>query len=71
MGTPADQTSIMCYWPPGSITRDGRPITGGTDRDPTDFAFAGRIYPRAGHQQVEEEDWEGEYATAAATVPPS
>ena len=28
-GTPADQTSIMCYQLPGLITRDGRPIVGG------------------------------------------
>src|SRR5207248_2959407 len=31
MGTPADETSIMCYQLPGSITRDGRPIIGGLD----------------------------------------
>ncbi|MHA4846059.1 M12 family metallopeptidase [Flavitalea antarctica] len=45
-GTPADQTSIMCYQLPGSITRDGRPITGGVDINATDYAFAGRIYPK-------------------------
>jgi hypothetical protein len=48
MGTPADETSIMCYQLPGSITKDGRPIRGGTDINATDFAFAGQIYPRAG-----------------------
>ena len=31
LGTPPDQTSIMCYQLPGSITRDGRPIPGGND----------------------------------------
>jgi len=45
MGTPVDQTSIMCYQLPGSITRDGRPIVGGLDINTTDYAFMGRIYP--------------------------
>jgi hypothetical protein len=45
MGTPADQTSIMCYQLPGSITRDGKPILGGNDINATDFAFMGRLYP--------------------------
>jgi hypothetical protein len=46
MGTPADQTSIMCYQLPGSITKDGQPIVGGTDIDQTNYAFAGKIYPK-------------------------
>ena len=46
MGTPADQTSIMCYQLPGSITRDGGPIVGGLDINATDYAFMGRIYPK-------------------------
>jgi hypothetical protein len=46
MSTPADQTSIMCYQLPGSITRDGRPILGGADINATDYTFIGRIYPR-------------------------
>lgn len=60
MSTPADQTSIMCYQLPGSITRDGKPILGGVDINPTDYAFAGRIYPKPGHTMlsVPEEDWE-------------
>jgi hypothetical protein len=45
-GTPADQTSIMCYQLPGSITKDGQPIKGGIDINETDFKFAGRIYPK-------------------------
>jgi hypothetical protein len=59
MSTPADQTSIMCYQLPGSITRDGRPIVGGTDINATDYAFAGRIYPRAGHapSPAGDEEW--------------
>ena len=50
MSTPPDETSIMCYQLPGSITRDGRPIIGGVDINLTDFDFAGRIYPKAGRQ---------------------
>ena len=48
MATPPDETSIMCYQLPGSITRDGRPILGGTDINATDYAFMGRIYPKVG-----------------------
>jgi hypothetical protein len=67
MATPPDQTSIMCYQLPGSITRDGRPILGGTDINSTDFSFAGRIYPRVGRDSLadvheDEEDWEEEFA---------
>lgn len=47
MATPADQTSIMCYQLPGSITKDGKPILGGLDINATDHAFVGKIYPRA------------------------
>jgi hypothetical protein len=50
MGTAPDQTSIMCYQLPGSITRDGRPIIGGIDINSTDAGFAARIYPKPGHQ---------------------
>jgi hypothetical protein len=46
MGTPPDQDSIMCYQLPGSITKSGQPIRGGTDINATDAAFAGRIYPK-------------------------
>jgi hypothetical protein len=46
MSTPVDQDSIMCYQLPGSITRDGLPIRGGTDINATDFAFMGKIYPK-------------------------
>jgi hypothetical protein len=61
-GTPADQTSIMCYQLPGSITVDGRPILGGVDINQTDYGFAGRIYPRPGASPAPaaEEDWEEE-----------
>jgi hypothetical protein len=56
--TPADQTSIMCYQLPGSITTDGRPIVGGPDINATDRAFARRIYPPVGASSVESyEQW--------------
>lgn len=59
LGTPADQTSIMCYQLPGSITRDGRPIIGGVDIDSTDYAFAGRIYPKRSAAQTHQvADWD-------------
>ena len=48
MGTPADQTSIMCYQLPGRITRDGKPIVGGLDINATDYEFAGTVYPKPG-----------------------
>lgn len=46
LGTAPDQTSIMCYQLPGQITFDGLPILGGNDINATDFAFAGRVYPK-------------------------
>jgi hypothetical protein len=77
MGTAADQTSIMCYQLPGSITRDGRPITGGVDINPTDYSFAGRIYPKPGRSFALEpelmlsetgEDWDASEDVAAADL---
>jgi Astacin (Peptidase family M12A) len=50
-GTPADQTSIMCYQLPGSITIDGKPILGGVDINSTDAAFAGKIYPNGNRNE--------------------
>jgi len=41
-----DQHSIMCYQIPGKITKDGKPIIGGTDIDEQDFAFMAGVYPR-------------------------
>lgn len=47
MGTAeSDPHSIMCYQIPGAITRDGKPIPGGTDINAKDFAFAASIYPK-------------------------
>jgi hypothetical protein len=45
IGTPPDETSIMCYQLPGSITRNGKPILGGTRINDTDRRFAARVYP--------------------------
>lgn len=46
-GTPhADPRSIMCYQIPGSITKNGQPIIGGTDIDKQDYAFMATIYPK-------------------------
>jgi hypothetical protein len=47
LGTPADQTSIMCYQLPAQIMKDGKPIVGGIDINATDCAFSGSIYPKA------------------------
>jgi astacin (peptidase family M12A) len=45
-GTPEDETSIMCYQLPASITKDGQPIAGGLDINATDYAFNAQIYPK-------------------------
>jgi hypothetical protein len=45
-GTAADARSIMCYQIPGEVTKNGQPIIGGTDIDPTDYKFAHLIYPK-------------------------
>lgn len=45
-GTPPDPKSIMCYQIPGELTKDGNPIIGGLDIDPTDYKFADTIYPK-------------------------
>lgn len=47
LGTPrADTDSIMCYQVPGSLTKDGQPIRGGTDIDDLDYEFAASCYPK-------------------------
>ncbi|MEZ6139011.1 MAG: M12 family metallopeptidase [Zavarzinella sp.] len=66
MATPADQTSIMCYQLPGSITRDGMPILGGVDINKRDYDFVGQIYPKpasgifADMSEDSTDDWESE-----------
>lgn len=42
----ADVNSIMCYWLPGSIMKDGVAVPGGTDIDALDARFAASVYPR-------------------------
>jgi hypothetical protein len=43
----ADIHSIMCYWLPASIMKDGIAVDGGTDIDAQDAQFAALVYPRA------------------------
>lgn len=45
-GTAEDQQSIMCYQIPGSITKTGKPISGGTDIDKSDYDFMALMYPK-------------------------
>jgi hypothetical protein len=42
----ADPNSIMCYWLPASIMKDGVAIPGGRDIDPLDSQFAASVYPK-------------------------
>lgn len=42
----SDSNSIMCYQLPGSITKNGKPIVGGTNIDKSDSTFMGMIYPK-------------------------
>ena len=46
LGTAADPKCIMCYQIPGEVTKDGKPIIGGTDIDASDYAFIAKIYPK-------------------------
>lgn len=41
----ADPDSIMCYWLPASIMKDGIAVAGGTDIDMQDQQFAASVYP--------------------------
>jgi len=43
----ADIHSIMCYWLPASIMKDGVAVDGGTDIDAQDAQFSLRVYPGA------------------------
>lgn len=63
MGTKeSDPLSIMCYHLPGSIMKDGKPIPGGEDINPNDFAFAKTLYPKPERRTTE---------TAAPVAPQS
>jgi hypothetical protein len=51
-GTPyAEEDSCMCYQLPGSITKDGKPIKGGSDITASDRKFIQGIYPKAAPAQ--------------------
>lgn len=41
----ADTDSIMCYWLPSEIMKDGNSVSGGNDIDDQDAQFAAIIYP--------------------------
>jgi hypothetical protein len=43
----ADTQSIMCYWLPASIMKDGVAVAGGPDIDATAARFAASVYPKA------------------------
>lgn len=43
--TAPDEAGVMAYFLPGSITKDGRPIPGGSDINPTDAGYVVKIYP--------------------------
>ncbi|GAA4950232.1 peptidase M12 [Actinoplanes utahensis] len=41
-----DPHSIMCYWLPGNIMKDGLDVQGGSDVSPQDARFVARLYPK-------------------------
>ena len=51
--TESDPLSIMCYEIPGAITKDGKPIRGGTDINSNDYRFAGKVYPKPKAQSAD------------------
>ena len=48
----ADPNSIMCYWLPASIMKDGVAVNGGTDIDTLDAQFAASVYPKFADWQL-------------------
>ena len=44
--TLADPNSIMCYWLPAEVMKNGQEVPGGTDIDNLDAQFAATIYPK-------------------------
>jgi hypothetical protein len=48
----ADEKSVMTYPLPSYITRDGRPIEGGTRITEKDYKFASILYPRQPKHEV-------------------
>ncbi len=51
--TGASYLSVMSWQIPAKITRDGRPIIGGRDIDPTDGEIVAGLYPRSSAAGVE------------------
>jgi hypothetical protein len=47
IGLPTDSMSIMCYWLPAGLMKDGLAVPGGTDIDAEDAQLAATIYPKA------------------------
>lgn len=43
----SDETSIMCYMLPASITKNGKPIPGGATLSAADKEFVAKIYPKS------------------------
>ena len=41
-----DDKSIMCYWLPAEIMKDGKAVPGGTDIDKLDGQFAAQLYKK-------------------------
>jgi hypothetical protein len=41
-----DLKSVMCYWLPGEIMKDGKAVPGGTDINKKDARFAALQYPK-------------------------
>lgn len=46
----AEPDSVMCYRLPGSITKSGKAVIGGSGITASDGALAGQVYPKAGVQ---------------------
>ncbi len=76
--TESDPISIMCYEIPAAITKDGKPIRGGTDINDNDYQFAAKVYPKrmgqlpAGgpERKLERVAVEPSWGAAAAAGPP-
>lgn len=55
MGTKeVDPLSIMCYQLPGKIMKNRKPVIGGRDINPIDFAFAKKLYPKPSEHRATE-----------------
>ena len=66
---PAEETSIMCYSLPGSITYDGRPIQGGSRITENDFAYMASVYPKPDTPPIRPPDLIGDKNIITLTFP--